>query len=203
MSPGTRATRAYFETVYPSRDSPLNGIQFRLGERERISAVRTLLYGRDCSEVLDVGCGDGVFLHAVLPPEARRVRVEDIVPARVSEAAKRVQQRERVVEAAIADINAPPAVGTTFDVVIAVGVLDYNPDWHNIIPRLLRRSRGTLIVDFPNAACVYAENRRAWLRSHGLECRYIALGELQSLLGAYAHVVVKDLQYNWLVRIGQ
>lgn len=202
--PDAQAIRTYFETVYPPRQSPSNGTQFRRGEAERIAVVREWLSHCDSSEVLDVGCGDGVFLDSVLPSRTRRVRVEDIVPARVSEAVKHLERPGRIVEAAVADINVPSVSDETFDVVLVIGVLDYNPDWREIIPRLLLRSRKTLIVDFPSASCDYAEQRKSWLGEHGLDCRFVALAELQALLEPYAEsVAIESLPYNWMVRISK
>lgn len=201
-STDARAIRSYFETVYPSRHSIASGSLFRLGEKERIAVLREWMSDCDCTEVLDIGCGDGVLLEAVLPPDTRRVRVEDIVPARVREAARRIDRPDRIVEAAVADINLPAAEAATFDVVLAIGVLDYNPDWEAIIERIWRRTRGTLIVDFPRAAGFRSLIRKLWLRMHDVECRFTGLAQLEALLEPYAQrSLVTSLSHNWLARI--
>lgn len=201
-SPDVQAIRKYFETVYPPRQASSKVTLFRRGEADRIATVRKLLRDSNCTKVLDVGCGDGFFLDAVLPPYTEYVRVEDIVPSRLVEAVRRVKRPNRVVESGIADVNDPPVDDTTFDVVMAIGVLDYNPDWHAIVPRLLRRAHGMLIVDFPNVRCAHARQRALWLRSHGVKCRFVSRFELDGLVAPYGlGRVVESSPYNWLVLI--
>jgi len=154
------------------------------------------------TDVLDVGCGDGCFLEAVLTPHVRRIRVEDLVPARVSEAARRVGGAGRTVEAAVADINEPARDGDAFDVVLAIGVTDYNPNWDAIIANLCRRARHTVIVDFPIARGMRGAARRLWLGWHGVTLRSTTLEELRPLLARHAGAIeVVDLGLNYTVRL--
>ena len=199
--PSTRAraqrTRAYFESVYPARESNAGRSWARAHEDRRIAVVRDWMQQCGGTDVLDVGCGDGFFLEAVLPSRIRRVRVEDLVPARVSEAARRIGSAGRTVEAAVADINEPAHDGDTFDVVLAIGVTDYNPNWDAIIANLCRRARGTVIVDFPIGGGLRAVARKSWLRWHGMTLRRTTLEELRPMLARHARdIETVDLGLN-------
>jgi len=193
-------TRAYFESVYPARDSSAGWA--RADEQRRIALVRDWIEQCRGTEVLDVGCGDGYFLEAVLPPHVRRVRVEDLVPARVAEATGRIRCAGRTVDGAVADINEPAGDGDTFDVVLAIGVTDYNSNWNAIIANLCRRARSTVIVDFPMTSIVRGAARKLWLRWHGVTLRWTTVEELRPLLAGYARdVELVNLGLNCAVRL--
>ena len=195
-------TRAYFESVYPARESNAGRGWARAHEERRVAVVREWIQQYRATDVLDVGCGDGYFLEAVLPSYVSRVRVEDLVPARVSEAARRVGGAGRTVEAAVADVNEPAHDGDMFDVVLAIGVTDYNPNWDEIIANLCRRARNTVIVDFPMAGGLRGVARKLWLRWHDVTLRCTTLEELQPLLARHAREIeTVDLGLNCAVRM--
>ena len=124
------------------------------------------------------------------------------MPARVSEAARRIGSAGRTVEAAVADINEPAHDGDTFDVVLAIGVTDYNPNWDAIIANLCRRARGTVIVDFPIAGGLRAVARKSWLRWHGVTLRRTTLEELRPMLARHARdIETVDLGLNCAVKM--
>jgi SAM-dependent methyltransferase len=156
---------AYFDRIYPARSTLAGRLLSRHGERERIRIVREWLPSAGGLSVLDAGCGDGEFLAAALTGRPARLRLEDVSLRAVDQAARTLAGRAEALEAAVADAMVAEPGG--FDAVLAVGVLDYQPDPAWAVARLLRRSRGVLIVSLPRRDHPRNWARRAWFALRG------------------------------------
>jgi SAM-dependent methyltransferase len=192
--------RAYFESSYPPRSTLVGRLLFRAGEQERVRIVREWLPAADGLSVLDAGCGDGGFLAAVLAGRPARARLEDISPRAVEQASRRMAGRADALDASVTDALEADAGG--FDVVLAVGVLDYHADPAGAMERLLRRSRGVLIVSLPARERLRNWVRRAWFAAHG--SAFALVGRRR--VGAIAATLGRpfDLRrgpYEWFLRI--
>ncbi|MHB9862106.1 class I SAM-dependent methyltransferase [Streptomyces sp. YIM S03343] len=91
----------------------------------RLHAVFEILDRCPGGDLLDVGCGPGMFVRRVLDtrPGDFRITAVDQAPAMIAEAAGRTAGAE--VELAVGDAEALPFPDASFDVVVAMGVLEY------------------------------------------------------------------------------
>lgn len=91
----------------------------------RLHAVFEILDRCPGGDLLDVGCGPGMFVRRVLDtrPGDFRITAVDKAPAMIAEIAGRTAGAE--VELAVGDAEALPFPDASFDVVVAMGVLEY------------------------------------------------------------------------------
>ena len=91
----------------------------------RLHAVFEILDQRPGGDLLDVGCGPGMFVRRVLDtrPGAFRITAVDRAPAMIAEIAGRTADAE--VELAVGEAEALPFPDASFDVVVAMGVMEY------------------------------------------------------------------------------
>ncbi|MEW6751153.1 MAG: class I SAM-dependent methyltransferase [Candidatus Latescibacterota bacterium] len=189
----------YFLRRYPGRERWLGSQLFRAGEAARRRAVRRALPGLDGLDVLDVGCGDGVFLSSVVEGRPRLLRLEDLVVACVQAAQRRMRGRAERVESGVVD-SARTVDERTFDVVMAIGVADYQRDWVRFIGRLLRRTRGRLIIDVPRTDDLRNQVRRLWLWGYGIRLQTATRRALGAGLGPLApSPVVQVTRHSWVL----
>lgn len=160
------ALARYFEH-HPGRRGPVRRHLVRRGEGETIDLLSSVLPDLTSWSALDVGCGDGAALAGFLRGRPSLLRLEDIVAARAETAARRLAGRADRVVAASADGTATES-GERFDLVVALGVLDYYRDWPARLARLADRCRHWLVVDLPRSDRSHHLLRRAWLTLHGL-----------------------------------
>jgi len=190
----------YFERSYPSRSTLWGRLFFRHGEKERDRIVREWLPSAGGLRVLEAGCGDGAFLAAVISGRPARLRVEDISPRAVAAAAHRLAGRADEVESAVVDAMEPGCGG--FDAVLAVGVLDYHPDLARSLERLLRRSRGVLIVSVPRRDHPRNWLRRAWFALRGGAFLLAGRGGTARAAAALGRPFdIRRGPYEWFLRI--
>ncbi|MGB9885735.1 MAG: class I SAM-dependent methyltransferase [Moorellales bacterium] len=109
-------------------------------ERERISATIALI-PPDVKTILDVGCGNGAFLHA-LPPTYEAIGVDSS-----REALKHVKAK-----AIHGDAAALPFPAGSFDLVTCLEVLEHLPvrAFERALRELQRVSRKYIIISVPN-----------------------------------------------------
>jgi ubiquinone/menaquinone biosynthesis C-methylase UbiE len=91
----------------------------------RLYAVFQILDRCPGGDLLDVGCGPGMFVRRVLDtrPGVFRITAVDRAPAMIAEAAGRTAGAE--VELSVGKAEALPFPDASFDVVVAMGVLEY------------------------------------------------------------------------------
>lgn len=155
---------------------------FRSGEASRRRVVLPLLPQLDGLDVLDAGCGDGDFLSRVVKGRPKLLRLEDLVLKLVQGASSRVTGLADRIEVAVTDSAAADG-NEAFDVVLAIGVADYQPDWAHFVARLFDRTSGRLIVDIPREADPFNQVRRLWLRLHGIHLQTSTRRGLAARLG--------------------
>jgi SAM-dependent methyltransferase len=143
---------------------------FRHGEIDRIRHVRHWISSTRNLEVLDAGCGDGRFLMAILSGPPRSVRLVDLVAKNVETAVANLRGSARVVEGVVAD--ALIGDGHRFDIVLAIGMLDYQRDWQRALSVLAGLSRGVLVADLPRACHPRNLLRYIWLGLNGIRLSF-------------------------------
>lgn len=156
----------YFTARYPAASSRLQGA-LRKGEVERRVALARWLPDLSGLSVLDAGCGDGASLASVARGRPSLVALEDLVLRQAEMAASRWRGRADRVEARGVDVT-DPGPSDRYDVVVALGVLDYAASWTDAIAALLGRTAGLLVCDVPRSGRWHHALRRLWLASQGL-----------------------------------
>jgi len=100
---------------------------------------------------LDAGCGHGLHL-AKLAKQGARITGLDISPAMLSRARLALDQAGFPdAELLCADVNSREFQSETFDLVLAIGMLDYLPDWNRVLRRLASWTRigGRIVFTVP------------------------------------------------------
>lgn len=122
----------------------------------RLHAVFEVLGRCPGGDLLDVGCGPGVFVQRVLDarPGDFRITAVDRSPAMIVEAAGNTADAE--VELVVGVAEALPFPDASFDVVVAMGVLEYC-DFVAVLRELERvvRPGGTVLVSMLNPLSPY------------------------------------------------
>ena len=150
--------------------------------REHIHRLLQPLIARPGEKVvLDLGCGDGQVLAGVPRRELRVIGV-DLVPEMVQQAAARHPEDTYLV----ADATNIPLPDGSVDVVVCAGMLEYVPETAAVLRSMRRvlRPGGTVLISFPNRACVFVRLRalerrlervavgvRSWLRGERHDVR--------------------------------
>jgi 2-polyprenyl-3-methyl-5-hydroxy-6-metoxy-1,4-benzoquinol methylase len=194
------ALRRYFDEVYPARTGTRAVLFFRHGEAERIRVLRTLLPDTTDMTFLDAGCGDGVCLEAAMRGAPQLLRLEDICLTALSSAVHRLRSVAQKLEYEVVDTFEAQTVG--YDVVLAIGLLDYQEDLSRRLGTLLNRSRGVLIVSIPRADRFRNWLRMVWLRLHGLRLQMRTRRQIYRLaasLGCPGELV--QARYEHFIRI--
>lgn len=198
-APADHPALPYFRDHYPGRSHWLGSRLCRSGEAARRSVVNRSLPDLDGLDVLDVGCGDGVFLSSVVKGRPRLLRLEDLVPEFVRSAHGRLRGRADRLETGIVD-SSEAAGGQTFDIVMAMGVTDYQRDWMHFVDLLLRRTRGRLIVDVPRQDDVRNQLRRLWLWLHGIRLQASTRRRLIARLEPVAPApLIQVTRHSWIL----
>ena len=111
--------------------------------------------------VLDLGCGDGSFLHCL----GQEVPGVEVRGADVSETAL-ARARSRGIEAFRLDLAEPEArVPGGYDVITALEVIEHVPDAEAVVRKAAAAARRYLIVSVPNLG--FAESRLRLLAGRG------------------------------------
>ncbi|MFE0102875.1 class I SAM-dependent methyltransferase [Streptomyces sp. NPDC059009] len=122
----------------------------------RLHAVFELLDRCPGGDLLDVGCGPGMFVRRVLDtrPGDFRIAAVDQSPAMVAETAGRTARAE--CDVAVGEAEALPFPDASFDVVVAMGVLEYcdAPVVLRELDRVVRRD-GLVLVSMLNPLSPY------------------------------------------------
>ncbi len=198
--PPTDRLRRYFAR-YPGRDSRAARFLFRRGEDERLHLLQSWLPDWDGLTVLDAGCGDGVFLARLLAGRPRLVRLEDFVERWTTIAAARLKGHADTVEAVTTDVTSVQG-DARYDIVVALGLLDYTPDRLNLLQCLIKRACGVIVVDFPRRGTLHSLVRRIWLRLRGVRLYPATREELMALFeSADVTARIEGLPLQWVAYI--
>ncbi len=190
----------YFSSSYPNRSRFISSF-FRSGERERISFVKKMIMQNSYSRVLDIGCGDGYFLSQVLETGIELLRIEDINPKNIESAENRLHSYAVNLDSQTID-SLKNCEQTKYDLVMAIGLLDYYPNWEMLLTFLLQKTEKTLILDFPRAYTFQWFLRCIWLMLHRIELNFAVKKTIIKLLDSINYnFEIEKLSYSWLVKI--
>lgn len=190
----------YFSNSYPRRSFWAN-LLFRRGEGQRISTLKRWLSGCQFTSLLDVGCGDGYFLSQSLPGKIELMRLEDINPGNIRLASARLNKMAGKLEVAATDSFLCHDT-RQYDVVLAIGLLDYYSDWPHILETLLKRTKQVMIFDCPRANTLHSVLRKVWLLLHNISLSTIAEREINNnfILNDCPYEIEK-LASSWMIKI--
>ena len=149
----------------------------------RLHAVSAALAGCPGGELLDAGCGPGMFVEQVLGsrPGDFRITALDQSPAMIAEVARRTNGAD--VRLTVGHLDDMPFADASFDALVAMGVLEYCR-----IPEALRecarvlRTGGLVVVTMLNPLSPYR------LFEWGVYWPFLrALGKVEGLFGTARH----------------
>ncbi len=180
------AVGRYFARIYPRRESFLNGLVFRRADASSRSQLAHLLESVEKLEVLDVGCGDGNLAASVLKGTPSKLRLEDLVADNVERAAHNLSGRAARLEYEVVDLT-NHSDKQCYDLVLAIGVLDYYADWKSLISSLIARTRGILVFDMPRKGRLIHSMRRCWLSLYGMQLQTVSEKQLREY---YPHMTI-------------
>jgi polysaccharide deacetylase family protein (PEP-CTERM system associated) len=192
--------RAYFEEVYPSRESSWGKWLFRRGQSRRLRLIREWLPDTAGLSILDAGCGDGETLAAALGGRPACIRLEDISARAIREASHRLTGGAGRLSAGVMDATMADAEG--YDVVLAIGIFEYQADLAGAVATLLRRTEGVLIGTV--SARHHPRNwlRKLWLLAHGVDLRLAGRSHVEGLARSFGlPCQVQRCRYDWFFRI--
>lgn len=112
--------------------------------------------------VLDLGCGSGVHMK-ILAPNCRKIIGVDISKDMVTLAKKETKGFKNAF-VYLADCDKLPFDNREFDVVIAMGLMDYVSNWTNTLREISRvmKKNGTVIFTIPKKPSLFAFLRSSW-----------------------------------------
>ncbi len=192
-----------FDAIYETDKSPLRTLRDRLTRGtvvKRLDFIREIGADLRPRRVLDVGCGSGRFCVALARDGATVVGL-DFAPEMLALA------REKANEAGVAsrcqflqvdfmtwDWDEP------FDLVLAIGVLDYVPESQPFVARLAKASRGRTVVSFPRRYHPLVPVRIARLRLSGCPVFFYDRGQVESLARAsFGRWEIRTLDRDYLL----
>ena len=191
----------YFAKHYPKRRSRLARLLFRRGEPERLAFVRALVPYTEGMRILDAGCGDGSFLSRALHGSPSSIHLEDLVPEQLEIAYQQLLYKTDTITTGVCDSKSHTDADG-YDLILALGISDYEPDWQALVAGLSARCRGELIIDFPKTGTLQGLVRRIWLRRHHLRLHAASKSEIEETLRACrVDGAISELRLQWLVRI--
>jgi 2-polyprenyl-3-methyl-5-hydroxy-6-metoxy-1,4-benzoquinol methylase len=172
----------------------------RHGESERRIIVNQWIPTTKDLNILDVGCGDGKFLSMILSGAPKRIVVEDISSHLLSEAYQNLINKAEVVEKKQCDsFNSESA---DFEVVIAIGIIDYYSHLEDRIRNLLRRSNGCLIISFPRNDHPRNWIRYVWFHIQGVKFQMVNYKRLSNLAILFGFPFeIRSTRFEWFIKI--
>ncbi len=192
--------RKYFSHRYPGRRSFLGRILFYHGESERRRIVSQWIPSTQGITINDVGCGDGKFLSSIISGYPKKIVIEDISSSTILIAYQNLKNMAEVVEKYLC--NSLTSEFGHFDLVLAIGIIDYYPNWEDIINKLLVRSQECIIVSFPRIDHPRNWLRFIWFLFHGIQLQMLNHKILTNAISKLElPFEIQRSGFEWFVRI--
>ncbi len=192
--------RSYFENKYPDRTG-LSGIIFRRKEDQRTRLAREWFPSARDISVLDIGCGDGRFLSGIFDGVLRSLTLEDLVPANIQRAKTCLEGRADELNVNVTD-SYQVRDNKKHDLVLAIGLFDYYDNWPDLILKLLDRTKGILMADFPKSGTLHSVARKIWLGLNHIKLSTInSDGLIRLLKSTGGNLETRELDFNFMIRI--
>ena len=177
-----------FDGHYRERKGPLTRVVDRLFRQGMVQRFRYLTENVrwEGERVLDVGCGPGHYVAALLERGASRVVGIDFAPAMIELA--RSHLRRRGVEGRyrlVVGCFLETALSPDFDTVLAIGYFDYivrAEDLDRHFQRMLELSRSRVVASFPYRWSFKTLPRWVWLSLRGCPVRFYSTKEVVGLV---------------------
>ncbi len=190
----------YFTCHYSRCSSFWGRLLFRHGETERRQIVSQWIPTTQGLSIIDVGCGDGKFLSSIISGYPKKIVIEDISSSNISEAYQNLKNKAEDVEKHVC--NSLIAEFGNFDLVLAIGVFDYYPNWKNFLKKLLLHSQECIIVSLPRIDHLRNWVRFVWFLIHGIQLQMLDRKRLVNaitILGLPFEIQLA--RFEWFVRI--
>lgn len=198
-----------FDDIYDNRGGPVKKLAnaiFRKGMRERFDLTMEFC-GSGEKTVLDVGCGAGRF---TIPLAQRGMKVVgiDYSPEMIRLADHYVEvhsknlPRPMFVQHLCCDFINEFSPEATFDVVLAIGVLDYLRDPIPLMRKMKEVTRGVMVISFPARYTPQMPIRKMWLATKNCPVYFYTrkrINELYALAGINDYEIV-PIAAGYLVR---
>jgi trans-aconitate methyltransferase len=178
---GPGAVADYFARRYPGRRGLLPRL-FRRNEEDLREIVARLLREEGCRRILDLGCGDGVMLASAIERPVEEIVLVDVAERNVAAAQAALAGSAARVEGVVGDVRDYPLGGHEADLVLMLGVLDYLPDWREVLARTIGEARGTLLVNLPRSDRLWHRLRRLRLAMRGIGLTRTDRGEIERVV---------------------
>ena len=89
-----------------------------------------------------------------------------------------------------------------YDVILAIGLFDYCTDWYVMLNKLLNRTKGILIADFPKTGTLHNFMRHIWLGLRHVKLYSAYKKDLEKLFTrCCVQAEIIELPLNWMVKI--
>jgi ubiquinone/menaquinone biosynthesis C-methylase UbiE len=174
-----------FDSIYREDDPIWTAINRRLRRAVYDRFAFTLAECADLSgkTVLDVGCGSGRYFPEYCRLGARRVVGIDLSGpmlelGQVLIRREGIADRCRLVQGDFLEL---PFEGR-FDVVVAMGVFDYQPEPDRALAAMVRASRGKVLASFPAPSPVRGRLRQLRYRARGCDVYYYTEQDVRELV---------------------
>lgn len=147
-----------WSNLYDQDQEDMTNYSFRIRRERVVELLDPIL--RQGMRVLDVGCGTGIMAPIVLSKKTHYQGV-DLSRNMILEAKKRhfgTQTSEASVAFTVADVEGMPFPDAHYDVLLALGLLEYFEDPQRVVDEIVRvvKPGGSIIVSVPNVLCVDA-----------------------------------------------
>lgn len=197
--PGAGAVGDYFARRYPGRRG-LAARLFRRNEEDLREIVRRLAREEGCSRILDLGCGDGVMLASALDKPVEEILLVDVAARNVAAAREALAGSAARVEGVTGDVRDFPVGAHPADLVLMLGVLDYLPDWREVLGRIATEAKGTLLVNIPRSDRLWHRLRALRLKIRGIALTRAGRSEIEgALAGIGREAEIFGDRFSWYV----
>lgn len=132
-------------------------------------SMQMICHNQRCSNY--VGCGDGKFLSSIISGYPKKIVIEDISSSNISEAYQNLKNKAEDVEKHVC--NSLIAEFGNFDLVLAIGIFDYYPNWKNFLKKLLLHSQECIIISLPRIDHLRNWVRFVWFLIHGIQLQML------------------------------
>lgn len=142
--------------------SPASFVSSFLEKRTKL--LQDLIKVSKKDSVLDMGCGSGVHMK-FLAPQCQKIVGQDISPGMVNLAKRELSNlSQRNWKVVLGDAEKLPFKKNEFDIVIAMGLLDYVSSWEKVVKGVFRvlKKGGTFVCTIPKSPSLFSFLRTSW-----------------------------------------